>query len=525
MLAQAQKDSGSTCNWKGGIALEAGTVLKMQGICMTFPGVKALENVDFTLKKGEIRALMGENGAGKSTLIKCLTGVNKFEAGEIHLEGFDHPIVNKDTMDAQKKGISTVYQEVNLCPNLSVAENLYIGREPLTKLGTVNRKVMNSQAAALMKQLELDIDVTRNLEEYSLALQQMIAIARAVDMDCKVLILDEPTSSLDDREVEKLFTMMRSLKEKGVGIIFVTHFLEQVYAVCDGITVLRNGQLVGEYEIADLPRVKLVAAMMGKDFDDLASIKPETSGDKRKEPMVIEARGLSHAGTIKPFDLDIHKGEVIGLTGLLGSGRSELARAIYGADRAQTGTLKVKGKEVKIKNPIDAMHLGMGLLPDDRKAEGIIGDLSVRENIILAMQAKQGIMKKIPMAKQCEIADKYIDLLQIKCASRETLIKQLSGGNQQKVILARWLATNPDFLILDEPTRGIDIGTKTEIQKLVLQLADEGKSLIFISSEIEEMLRTCNRMAVLRDGQKVGEIDERDMNQMNVMKAIAGGDK
>ena len=384
---------------------------------------------------------------------------------------------------------------------------------------------MNRQAAALMKQLELDIDVTRNLEEYSLALQQMIAIARAVDMDCKVLILDEPTSSLDDREVEKLFTMMRRLKEKGVGIIFVTHFLEQVYAVCDGITVLRNGQLVGEYEIADLPRVKLVAAMMGKDFDDLASIKPEITGDKRKEPMVIEARGLSHAGTIKPFDLDIHKGEVIGLTGLLGSGRSELARTIYGADRAQTGTLKVKGKEVKVKNPIDAMHLGMGLLPDDRKAEGIVADLSVRENIILAIQAKQGILKKIPMAKQCEIADKYIDLLQIKCASRETLIKQLSGGNQQKVILARWLATNPDFLILDEPTRGIDIGTKTEIQKLVLKLADEGKSLIFISSEIEEMLRTCNRMAVLRDGQKVGEIDEADMNQMNVMKAIAGGEQ
>ena len=384
---------------------------------------------------------------------------------------------------------------------------------------------MNRQAAALMKQLELDVDVTRNLEEYSLALQQMIAIARAVDMDCKVLILDEPTSSLDDREVEKLFTMMRRLKEKGVGIIFVTHFLEQVYAVCDGITVLRNGQLVGEYEIADLPRVKLVAAMMGKDFDDLASIKPEITGDKRKEPMVIEARGLSHAGTIKPFDLDIHKGEVIGLTGLLGSGRSELARAIYGADRAQTGTLKVKGKEVKVKNPIDAMHLGMGLLPDDRKAEGIVADLSVRENIILAIQAKQGILKKIPMAKQCEIADKYIDLLQIKCASRETLIKQLSGGNQQKVILARWLATNPDFLILDEPTRGIDIGTKTEIQKLVLKLADEGKSLIFISSEIEEMLRTCNRMAVLRDGQKVGEIDEADMNQMNVMKAIAGGEQ
>ncbi len=490
---------------------------------MTFPGVKALDHAGLTLKKGEIRALMGENGAGKSTIIKCLTGVNKFEAGEIFLEG--KKITNKDTMDAQKKGISTVYQEVNLCPNLSVAENLYIGREPLTKIGTVNRKEMNKRAAALMKELELDIDVTKNLENYSLALQQMVAIARAVDMESKVLILDEPTSSLDDREVEKLFTMMRRLKAQGVGIIFVTHFLEQVYEVCDGITVLRNGQLVGEYEIEDLPRVKLVAAMMGKDFDDLASIKKEGSGSKRNEPLVIEAKGISHAGTIKPFDLEIHKGEVIGLTGLLGSGRSELARAIYGADRAQTGTLKVKGKEVKIKAPIEAMHLGMGLLPDDRKAEGIIGDLSVRENIILAIQAKAGITHKIPMAKQCEIADKYIDLLQIKCASRETLIKQLSGGNQQKVILARWLATNPDFLILDEPTRGIDIGTKTEIQKLVLQLADEGKSLIFISSEIEEMLRTCNRMAVLRDGQKVGEIEEHDMNQMNVMKAIAGGDR
>ena len=382
-------------------------VLEMRGICMTFPGVKALDQVDFTLKKGEIRALMGENGAGKSTLIKCLTGVNKFEAGKIYLEGIEGPIVNKDTMDAQKKGISTVYQEVNLCPNLSVAENLYIGREPLTKLGTVDRKKMNKMAAALMKELDLDIEVTRNLEDYSLAMQQMIAIARAVDMECKVLILDEPTSSLDDNEVEKLFGMMRRLKAQGVGIIFVTHFLEQVYAVCDGITVLRNGQLVGEYDIEELPRVKLVAAMMGKNFDDLASIKPETVMDFTDAPLEIEAKGLSHAGTIKPFDLEIHKGEVVGLTGLLGSGRSELARVIYGADRNQTGTLKVGGKEVKIKEPIDAVNKGMAMLPDDRKAEGIIGDLSVRENIILAMQAKLGPMHKIPMHTQCEIADKF----------------------------------------------------------------------------------------------------------------------
>ncbi len=502
--------------------MEHDIVLTMRGICMEFPGVKALDNVDFTLRKGEIHALMGENGAGKSTLIKCLTGINDFQAGEIRVDGVEGLVKNHSTMDAQRVGISTVYQEVNLCPNLSVAENLYIGREPKTKIGTIDRKTMVKKAAKLAADLDIQVDVTQNLENYSLAIQQMIAIARAVDMDCKVLILDEPTSSLDDNEVEKLFVLMRRLRDQGVGIIFVTHFLEQVYAVCDRITVLRNGTLVGEYPIAELPRVKLVAAMMGKDFDDLSAIKPKGTQDFSQTPLEIDAKGLSHKGTIKPFDLEIHKGEVVGLTGLLGSGRSELARAIYGADRAQTGTLKVNGKEVKIKAPIDSMNLGMGLLPDDRKAEGIIGDLSVRENIILALQAKRGMLRPLSRAKQEEIADRYIELLQIKTASRETPIKQLSGGNQQKVILARWLATDPDFLILDEPTRGIDIGTKTEIQKLVIQLSQEGKSIIFISSEIEEMLRTCNRMAVLRDGEKVGELDG-ELTQERVMAAIAGG--
>ncbi len=502
--------------------MEGNVVLTMRGICMTFPGVKALDHVDFTLRKGEIHALMGENGAGKSTLIKCLTGINDFEAGEIHVDGIQGTVKNHSTLDAQNVGISTVYQEVNLCPNLSVAENLYIGREPMTPFHTIDRKAMMRKAAELTQRLDIKVDVAQNLENYSLAIQQMIAIARAVDMDCKVLILDEPTSSLDDSEVEKLFKLMTMLRSKGVGIVFVTHFLEQVYAVCDRITVLRNGTLVGEYPIADLPRVKLVAAMMGKDFDDLADIKPEGSQDFSNASMVIEAKGLSHKGTIKPFDLNIRKGEVIGLTGLLGSGRTELARAIYGADKSQTGTLRVKDQEVKINQPIDAMNLGMGLLPDDRKAEGIIGDLSVRENIILAMQAKRGMFRQISRAQQEKIADEYIRLLQIKTATRETPIKQLSGGNQQKAIIGRWLATDPDFLILDEPTRGIDIGTKTEIQKLILKLAGEGKSIMFISSEIEEMLRTCNRMAVLRDGAKVGEIDG-DLSQERVMAAIAGG--
>ena len=503
--------------------MENNVVLTMRDISKTFPGVKALQHVDFTLRKGEIHALMGENGAGKSTLIKVLTGVHPFESGEIKMEGKAAPIVNRSPQDAQDNGISTVYQEVNLCPNLTVAENLFIGREP-RKAGLIDWKTMNKKSTELLKDLQIDAKATDKLEECSLAKQQMIAIARAVDMNCRVLILDEPTSSLDDDEVEKLFVLMNRLKAQGVGIIFVTHFLEQVYAVCDRITVLRNGELVGEYTTKDLPRVMLVAKMMGKDFDDLADIKGEHAELKEFIP-VIEAEGIGRKGSIRPFNFTVNKGEVVGLTGLLGSGRSELVRAIYGADKPDSGKLKVNGKEVKINSPLDAMKLGMAYLPEDRKKDGIIADLSVRENIIIALQAKRGMFHPLSKKEMEEAADKYIEMLQIKTASRETPIKSLSGGNQQKVIIGRWLLTNPDYLILDEPTRGIDIGTKTEIQKLVLDLADQGMAVTFISSEVEEMLRTCNRMAVLRDGQKVGEIDEADMNQMNVMKAIAGGDK
>ena len=504
--------------------MEQNIVLEMRDISKNFTGVRALSHVDFTLRKGEIHALMGENGAGKSTLIKVLTGVHEFESGSIHMAGNSNAIVNHSPQEAQANGISTVYQEVNLCPNLTVAENLFIGREP-RKMGMIDWKQMNERSGKLLESLDIHVPPTQMLEECSIAIQQMIAIARAVDMKCRVLILDEPTSSLDDDEVEKLFVLMRRLRDEGVGIIFVTHFLEQVYAVCDRITVLRNGELVGEYETKDLPRVMLVAKMMGKDFDDLADIKGEHKDKKKAKPEpVIEAKGISHKGTIKPFDLTINKGEVIGLTGLLGSGRSELVRAIYGADKAETGTLKVKGKEAKINSPLDAMKLGMAYLPEDRKAEGIIADLSVRENIIIALQAKRGMFHPLSKKEMEEAADKYIKLLQIKTASRETPIKSLSGGNQQKVILGRWLLTNPDDLILDEPTRGIDIGTKTEIQKLVLDLADQGMAVTFISSEVEEMLRTCSRMAVLRDGQKVGELEENELSQSGVMKAIAGGD-
>lgn len=498
-------------------------LLHMQGICKVFPGVKALNDVEFKLRQGEIHALMGENGAGKSTLIKVLTGVYELDGGEIRMEGKN--IVNHSPQQAQENAISTVYQEITLCPNLTVAENLFIGREP-RRAGLIDWGQMNKKSAEILKSLDINVPPTQQLDDCSLAVQQMIAIARAVDMKCKVLILDEPTSSLDDDEVEKLFKLMKMLRDQGVGIIFVTHFLEQVYAVCDRITVLRNGELVGEYETKELPRYQLVAKMMGKDFDDLADIKSAHADKPRPEGApVIEANGLGHKGTVRPFDLTIEKGEVIGLTGLLGSGRSELVRSIYGADRADSGTLKVNGQSVKIGAPIDAMKVGMAYLPEDRKRDGIIADLSVRENIILALQTKRGMFHPLKRKEMEEIADKYISMLQIKTASRETPIKSLSGGNQQKCIIGRWLLTEPDFLILDEPTRGIDIGTKTEIQKLVLNLADKGMSVAFISSEIEEMLRTCSRMAVMRDGKKVGELSGDDLTQDKIMQTIAGGDK
>ena len=450
--------------------MDDSVILTMKGISKTFPGVKALDHAQLTLRRGEIHALMGENGAGKSTIIKCLTGLYARDVGEVHMDGMEGNVFFHSPQEAQRSGIATVYQEVNLCPNLSVAENMFIGREPRTKLGFVDWKTMNRLSREIMERLEINIDVTTTLEKCSLAIQQMVAIARAVDMDARVLILDEPTSSLDDKEVAKLFTLMRSLKEKGVAIVFVTHFLEQVYEVCDRITVMRNGKFVGEYTVTELPRVKLVAAMLGKNFDDLAAIKPE-GGMSIGSEVTVSAENLGHKGTIKPFDFTIHKGEVIGITGLLGSGRSEMVRCIYGADKPNSGHLKFKGKTLKASAPIDSIKAGMGFLPDDRKADGCIGGLSVRENIILALQARQGLFKTMPRAKQEELADKFIDLLQIKTASRETPLSQLSGGNQQKVILARWLCTQPDFLILDEPTRGIDIGTKTEFQKLVLKFA------------------------------------------------------
>jgi monosaccharide-transporting ATPase len=495
-------------------------ILKMEGISKSFPGVRALDSVDFTLRKGEIHALMGENGAGKSTLIKVVTGVYEKDAGLIDLIG--RPIHFKSPQEAQNMGIGTVYQEIPLCPNLTVAENMFIGRG---QYAFVQWKQMNEKAAQLLDSLGIPASPTQELTSCSLAVQQMIAIARAVDMDCKILILDEPTSSLDEDEVKKLFELMRELKARGVGIIFITHFIEQVYEISDRITVLRNGKLVGEYETSSLPQIELISKMMGKALDDAAKIKKHKPPKSDSSVPVFEAAALSSAAGVRPFNFTIQKGEVNGFAGLIGSGRSESARSIFAADKVTGGEVRMKGKRVKIKAPIHAMKQGIGYLPEDRKGDGIIDDLSVRDNIILALQVMKGFFRPFSRKQAEAFADEYIQRLNIKTPTINTPIKSLSGGNQQKVILARWLLTHPEYLILDEPTRGIDVGTKVEIQKLVLKLAEDGMSLTFISSEIDEMLRTCSRLIVMKDRKIVGELSGMDATEHDVMHVIAqGGD-
>lgn len=497
-------------------------VLEMRGIHKQFPGVKALSNVDFRLFAGEVHALMGENGAGKSTLIKVLTGVYSIDQGNVNLAG--QPVSLKSPLEAQAAGISTVYQEVNLCTNLTVAENIFIGREP-RRLGGIHWKEMNRGAAKLLKErMQLDIDVTLPLNAYSVAIQQLIAIARALNISAKVLILDEPTSSLDANEVKQLFTIIRKLKQEGLAILFVTHFLDQVYEVSDRITILRNGNLIGEYMAKDLPKLELVSQMIGKDLTQLEKLPAKsTSGQFTDSKVIAEAKQAARTGVIEPFDLNIRQGEVVGLAGLLGSGRTEAARLFFGADPLDKGSVRISGAKEGIHSPRKAIEQGVAYCSENRKTEGILDDLTVRENIIVALQSTRGWHKPLSRKKQNEIADHFIKLLNINPPHAEHLIKNLSGGNQQKVLLARWLLTEPKLLILDEPTRGIDVGAKTEIQRLVLDLSRKGMSVLFISSELEEVLRVSHRVAVLRDRRKIKELSDQEMTEHYIMNTIAGG--
>ncbi|MEN9404029.1 MAG: Ribose import ATP-binding protein RbsA [Verrucomicrobiota bacterium] len=499
--------------------MSAAPLLTLRGIGKRFPGVIALDGVDFTVRAGEIHALLGENGAGKSTLIKVLTGVYEADAGEIKLAG--QPLRANIPADAERAGISTVYQEVNLVPSLSVAENIALGRQP-GRFGFLNWRAIRRHAREALARLGLDCDPDAELGSLSIALQQMVAIARALDLKARLLILDEPTASLDEKEVADLFAVMRRLREQGLGIVFVTHFLDQVYAVSDRITVLRNGTLVGEYLTAELPRLSLVGKMLGRDLAEptpgLANAAENTAGAS-----VLSARSLSRKGALHSLDLDVRRGEVLGLAGLLGSGRTETARLLFGIDERDSGELRVKGAPVALRSPRDAVRLGLAFCSEDRKSEGILPNLSVRENLIIALQAKQGGWRTLARSEQDRLCAHYIAALRIKTADAEVPIRTLSGGNQQKVLLARWLATQPALIILDEPTRGIDIGAKAEIEQLIGKLRAEGIAVIFISSEIEEIVRNSTRALVLRERRPCGEIAGDKLNVNDLMKAMAGG--
>lgn len=497
-------------------------LLTIKSLTKTFPGTKALDGVDFDLAAGEVHALLGENGAGKSTLIKCLTGAYLRDAGMISLEG--QTISPRSTSEAQAFGIGTVYQEVNLLPNLTVAQNLTFGNEP-RRFGMVDRRAQRRQAEEMLDGYRLDIDVSRDLSAYSVAIRQIIAIARAVALSGKVLILDEPTASLDAREVETLFAVVRRLRKKGLGIVFVSHFLDQVFDLSDRVTVLRNGKKVITERTADLDRVQLIEHMLGRALKDdvVGHAKAHQAG--REWPELLKFEGYGRRGHIAPFDLSVGKGEVLGLAGLLGSGRTESAELMFGLAPAHSGAARDVEGTLDLSSPRAAIAAGFGFAPEERKEDGIVADLSVRENIALAMQARRGWARPVPRAEQLRLAEDYIEKLDIRTSGPEQPIGDLSGGNQQKVVLARWLAMNPRFLILDEPTRGIDVGAHAEILRLIRQVTDAGMSILVISSELDELIAVADRVIVVRDRHHVAELTGPEITTDTIVRAIAAPDR
>ncbi len=489
-------------------------MLHARGVSKFFPGAVALDDVELKLYPGEVHALLGENGAGKSTLIKCLTGVYRRDGGTITLDGAE--VDPHSTLDSQGLGIGTVYQEVNLLPNLTVAENLFLGRQPL-RMGLLARRRMVNEARTLLADFGLDIDPGEPLTSYSVAVQQVVAIARAVEMSGKVLILDEPTASLDRDEVQLLFSVIRRLKDRGLAIVFITHFLDQVFDISDRATVLRNGRVVGTRVLEGTSQKDIITLMLGRQLEARVHDRaPRAVGD-----LLLDVDGLAKSGLLEPVSMQIHKGEVVGLAGLLGSGRTETANLIFGAVTADQGRMLRDGRPIRIANPRDAVAQGFALCPEDRKTDGIVGDLSVRDNIILALQARQGWSRPIPRAKVNEIAEHYVKALDIRLASLDMPIRLLSGGNQQKALLARWLATAPDFLILDEPTRGIDVGAHAEIIALIESLREQGMALLVASSELEELVAYSTRVIVLRDRRQVSELTGDRITAQNIIHAIA----
>lgn len=501
---------------------ERRTVLQLKGISKNFKGLRALHRVDLELIAGEVHALLGENGAGKSTLIKVMTGAYTASSGEVILEGV--PVSPRTPSDAQKLGISTVYQEVNLLPNLSVAHNLYIGREP-RRLGIVQWKKIRAQARQLLQRFELDIDVDEQLSSFSVAIQQLVAIARAVDSSAKVLILDEPTASLDAGEVALLFRIVRALKEQEVAILFVTHFLDQVYELTDRMTVLRNGERVGTFITQDLPRQELISHMLGKELQTLEqahhSQQDQRDAVTSSDTALLQVKDVAAANGVSGINFHARPGDAIGLAGLLGSGRSEVCAILFGLSRLIRGGVKLAGHAFRPSSPSEAIARGFALIPEDRKIDGIVDPLSVRENLILALQAQRGWWRPLAPHAQKSLVDNAVAALKIICSDIEKPIGELSGGNQQKVILARWLMTKPKILILDEPTRGIDIGAHAEILELIRALCADGMTLIVASSEIEELVAFSSKIIVMRDRKMHDTIEGAAISENAVLSAIA----
>jgi monosaccharide-transporting ATPase len=495
---------------------EAEPLLQAVGIMKAYPGTLALEQANLSVGVGEIHALMGENGAGKSTLIKILTGAEMLDDGSVQLAGKAVDLTS--TKAAQRAGIWAVHQEVMTLPNLSIADNILLGYQP-TRFGLVDRRKMRRLAQEALAKLGVALDVDKPLGHYSVAVRQLVAIARAARSNARLLVLDEPTASLDAPEVEKLFAVLRSLAADGTGIIFITHFLDQVYTLCDRISVLRNGRTVGSFTPTELPRRSLIELMIGKLFDE--PVKAASKESKRTLPIALRASGLFKRGSVEPFDLTLHSGEAVGAVGLLGSGRTETAMLMFGAERPDGGSLEVGGTPTKLRSPRDAILSGMALTPEDRKVSGLFAELSIRENVIIALQAKRGWLRKLGGARQQRIASAAIARLDIRTTDADNPVGQLSGGNQQKALLARSLATEPDILILDEPTRGIDVGAHAEIMRMIAELRDGGMALYVISSELEELLCYADRLSVMHERRQIGMLEGHEVSVATIVSAIA----
>ena len=495
-------------------------LLVMRDIEKRFQGVHALAKASLEVEPAEIMALIGQNGAGKSTMIKVLTGANARDAGIIEFDG--KPVAFRSPQEAQRGGVSTIFQEVNLVPFRSVTENIFLGREH-RRYGLLDWPRMNKEAAELLHRFAVDIEVRRPLMDFSTAIQQMVAIARAVSFKAKLVIMDEPTSSLDEREVAVLFDVMRQLRREGVAVIFVSHRLDELFEVCDRVTIMRDGRTAMTSRMADIDKLRLVSAMLGRDLESVrkSGATGFTAAATTAGAEVLAAEGLRIGRRVRDARVEVRAGQIVGLAGLLGSGRTETARAIFGADPPDAGVIRLRGQTVQLKTPADAIALGVGYCSEDRKADGIVPDMSVRENLTLAILPRLVAMGVVDENKQRAIVDKFMKRLDIKASSPEQRIRELSGGNQQKVLLARWLCADPKLLILDEPTRGIDVGAKAEIQALIRELADQGLGVLMISSELEEIVEGADRVFVLSDGRTVADLPRDQVTAPALMAAMA----